>query len=61
MNADNISRLTVRLLALLAPAFTVFYSQVYEHPDIRERKIIQFCLISGFMLYMIAGLIYIFI
>jgi len=58
MNNFFTYRVTVRLLALLAPMFTVFYPLVYEHPDLRERKIIQTCLFTGFSVYLTAGLIY---
>lgn len=43
----------VRLAALLAPAFTIFYSRIYEYPDVNERKILHHCLFFGFVNYII--------
>ena len=47
----------IRMLALLAPLFTVFWPLIYEHPDPEERKVIQACLVTGIMIYLITGII----
>lgn len=47
----------LRLTALLAPAFTVFYSGIYEHPDTNERKILQICLLTGSIMWISVAVI----
>lgn len=55
MNIEIAHKNMIRLLALLAPLFTMFWPIVYDHPDLRERKIIQRYLVGGLIAYAAAG------
>lgn len=58
MKSTAINPWLLRVAAFSLPMFTVFYSGIYGHPDEQERRYLQLCLLTGFLIYILTGIIY---